>query len=159
MNTKTMRLPPRRVISGTVAGKQTETVVKNPPPPTTPIKSILKKTPFIPHPSPPTTTAAVAVVAEPGCSNQLLAGYLAHEFLNEGTLFGELWNPSRAQAGPFTAQLTETKRTKPSHHDIEEPSDQKRRRRYVEVANILRVDGAHLPGIVNPSQLARFLKS
>ncbi|XP_010494404.1 PREDICTED: uncharacterized protein LOC104771563 [Camelina sativa] len=153
MNTKTMRLPPRRAISGAVAGKQTVTAVKNPPPP--PIKSILKKTPLIPPP----TTAALAI-AEPGCSNQLLAGYLAHEFLNKGTLFGEVWNPARAQASPFTAQLTETRKTKPSHDDVVEPSDQQhKRRRYVEVANILRVDGAHLPGIVNPSQLARFLKS
>ncbi|KAG7532817.1 hypothetical protein ISN45_Aa08g004720 [Arabidopsis thaliana x Arabidopsis arenosa] len=149
MNTKTMRLPPRRVISGAVAGKQTESAVINPPPP--PTKSILKKTPTIVR---PTTTAATAV-AEPVGSNKLLAGYLAHEFLNNGTLFGELWNPTRAQAGPLTAQCTETRKTKPSH-DIE-PSDHKRRR-YVEVANILRVDGTHLPGIVNPSQLARFLK-
>lgn len=150
MNTKTMRLPPRRVISGAVAGKQTETTVKNPPPP--PIKSILKKNPVIP---PPTTTTVVAV-AEPGCSSQLLAGYLAHEFLNKGTLFGEIWNPARAQAGPYMAQSSEVRKNKPSH-DIE-PSDHHKRRRYVEVANILRVDGAHLPGIVNPSQLARFLK-
>lgn len=156
MNTKTMRLPPRRVltsdkrvISGAVAGKPTETAVKNPPPP--PIKSILKKTPIV---APPTSTA-VAAVAEPAGSNQLLAGYLAHEFLNKGTLFGEQWNPARAHAGPFPAQSAEPRKTKPSH-DIE-PSDNKRRR-YVEVANILRVDGAHLPGIVNPSQLARSFK-
>ncbi|ESQ44600.1 hypothetical protein EUTSA_v10003283mg [Eutrema salsugineum] len=155
MNTKTMRLPPRRVltsdkrvISGAVAGKPTETAVKNPPPP--PIKSILKKAPTV---APPTT--AGAVVAEPAGSNQLLAGYLAHEFLNKGTLFGEQWNPARAQAGPFAAQFTESRKAK-SSHDIE-PSDHKRRR-YVEVANILRVDGTHLPGIVNPSQLVRSLK-
>ncbi|KAL1199636.1 hypothetical protein V5N11_019399 [Cardamine amara subsp. amara] len=147
MNTKTMRLPPRRVISGAVAGKQTETTVINPPPP--PIKSILKKTPTVTPP--PSTTA----VAEPIGSNQLLAGYLAHEFLNKGTLFGEQWNPARAQAGPFTAQSIEPRKTKPNH-DIE-PIDHKRRR-YVEVANILRVDGVHLPGIVNPSQLARSFK-
>ncbi|VYS69221.1 unnamed protein product [Arabidopsis thaliana] len=149
MNTKTMRLPPRRVISGAVAGKQTESAVINPSPP--PTKSIVKKTPIIPR---PTTTATVAL-AEPVCSNQLLAGYLAHEFLNNGTLFGELWNPTKAQAGPLTTQSIDPRKNKPSH-DIE-PSDHKRRR-YVEVANILRVDGTHLPGIVNPSQLARFLK-
>ncbi|CAN7027972.1 unnamed protein product [Brassica oleracea var. botrytis] len=153
MNTKTMRLPPRRVltsdkrvISGVVAGKP---AVTNPPPP--PIKSILKKTESVA----PTATTVAAVVAEPASSNQLLAGFLAHEFLNKGTLFGEQWNPVRAQAGPFPAQSTESRQTKPSH-DIE-PSDHKRRR-YEEVANILRADGTHLPGIVNPSQLARFLK-
>lgn len=152
-----MRLPPRRVLTsekrvipGAVAGKQTGTAVISPPPP--PIKSILKKTPT---PVAPPTTTATAVIAEPTGSNQLLAGYLAHEFLNKGTLLGELWNPARAQAGPFPAQSTEPRKTKPSH-DIE-PSDHKRRR-YMEVANILRVDGAHLPGIVNPSQLARSVK-
>lgn len=151
MNTKTMRLPPRRVltsdkrvISGVVAGKS---AVTNPPPP--PIKSILKKTESVAQ------TTVAAVVAEPASSNQLLAGYLAHEFLNKGTLFGEQWNPARAQAGPYPAQSTESRKTKPSH-DIE-PSDHKRRR-YEEVANTLRADGTHLPGIVNPSQLARFLK-
>lgn len=149
MNTKTMRLPPRRVltsdkrvISAAVAGK---TAVTNPPPP--PIKSILKKTESVA----PTPTATAAVVAEPAGSNQLLAGYLAHEFLNRGTLFGEQWSP----AGPFQAQSNEPRKTKPSH-DIE-PSEHKRRR-YAEVANILRAEGTHLPGIVNPSQLARFLK-
>ncbi|VVB07164.1 unnamed protein product [Arabis nemorensis] len=154
-----MRLPPRRVLtsekrvnSGAVAGKSTETAVKNQNPPPPPIKSILKKTPTV---ASPTTTTAVAAVAEPAGSNQLLAGYLAHEFLNKGTLFGELWNPARAQAGPFPAQATDSRKTKPSNNI--EPSDHKRRR-YVEVANVLRVDGAHLPGIVNPSQLARSFK-
>ncbi|CAH8358129.1 unnamed protein product [Eruca vesicaria subsp. sativa] len=149
MNTKTMRLPPRRVltsdkrvISGAVVGKP---AVTNPPPP--PIKSILKKTESVA----PTTTTAAAAVAEQAGSNRLVAGYLAHEFLNKGTLFGEQWNP----AGPFSAQSTEPRKTKPSH-DIE-PSEHKRMR-YEEVASILRADGTHLPGIVNPSQLARFLK-
>ncbi|KAF8091305.1 hypothetical protein N665_0448s0021 [Sinapis alba] len=153
MNTKTMRLPPRRVltsdkrvISDVVADKP---AVKNPPPP--PIKSILKKIESVV----PTPTTVAVVVASPAGSNQLLAGYLAQEFLNKGTLFGEQWNPAQAQAGPFPAQCTESRKTKPSH-DIE-PSDHKRRR-YLEVANILRAEGTHLPGIVNPSQLARFLK-
>ncbi|WZZ02353.1 uncharacterized protein LOC106409374 [Brassica napus] len=125
MNTKTMRLPPRRMLTSdkrilpSVAEKPTETTgaTNQPPPPTTP-------------------------AAGP---NQLLAGYLAHEYLNKGTLFGEQWSPARSEA----------RKNKASHET--EPSDYKRRR-YVEVADILRADGAFMPGIVNPSQLARSLK-
>ncbi|KAG9149425.1 hypothetical protein Leryth_003383 [Lithospermum erythrorhizon] len=32
--------------------------------------------------------------------NHLLAGYLAHEFLSKGTLFGQTWDPARAEAIP-----------------------------------------------------------
>ncbi|CAN8267644.1 unnamed protein product [Cochlearia groenlandica] len=156
MNTKTMRLPPRRVltsdkriISDAVAVKPPESAVTNPPPPP-PIKSILKKAPTAAQPP-----SHAIVVAEPAGSNQLLAGYLANEFLNKGTLFGEQWDPAQAQAGPFRAQSIEPRKTKPIH-DVE-PRDNKRRR-YVEVANILRVDGTHLTGVVNPSQLSRSLK-
>ncbi|KAJ8650747.1 hypothetical protein MRB53_003770 [Persea americana] len=34
--------------------------------------------------------------AEPVADNQLLAGYLANEFLTKGTLFGQKWDPARA---------------------------------------------------------------
>ncbi|CAN8311181.1 unnamed protein product [Cochlearia groenlandica] len=140
MNTKTMRLPPRRVLTqdkrkerdvaiASVVEKPPEIAARKLPPP--PINSIPSKS---------------SIAAEPVGSNQLiLAGYLSHEFLSNGTLFGEQLNPARAQA-------------KPSH--IIEPCEEKepKRKRYEEVANLLRSDGAHLPGIVNPAQLARFLK-
>ncbi|VVA89889.1 unnamed protein product [Arabis nemorensis] len=160
MNTKTMRLPPRRfltpdkrkerdgVISSVVEKPPEVAVTKLPPPsnlnPTPPINTISRKS---------------LIVAEPIGSNQLvLAGYLSHEFLTNGTLFGEQWNPARAQAGPFSAQSNEPKKLKPSH--IIEPAEERepKRKRYVEVANLLRSDGAHLPGIVNPAQLARVIK-
>ncbi|CAN8247880.1 unnamed protein product [Cochlearia groenlandica] len=158
MNTKTMRLPPRRVltsdkkvISGSIATKPSESAVTNPPPPPPPVRSNQRKTSTVSSP----TRTTVGTVPDPAGSNHLIAGYLAQEFLTKGTLFGEQWNPARAQAGPFTAQITEPRKDKPDHEI--EPSEHKRRR-YVEVANILRVEGTHLPGIVNPSQLARFLK-
>lgn len=154
MNTKTMRLPPRRVLTpdkrkerngviSSVVQKPPETSAKKLPPPQNlnrpPVNSITSKSSLI--------------AAEPTGSNQLiLAGYLSHEFLTNGTLFGEQWDPPRAQAGP-----TESKKLKRSH--IAEPADETepKRKKYVEVANLLRADGAHLPGIVNPAQLARFL--
>ncbi|KAG7652984.1 hypothetical protein ISN44_As01g003080 [Arabidopsis suecica] len=161
MNTKTMRLPPRRVLTAdkrkerdafisSVADKPPEIAVAKftPPPPN-----------LAPPPVNPISRKSSTAAAEPVGSNQLmLAGYLSHEFLTNGTLFGEQWNPARAQAGPFSAQSVEPSKVKPSH--IIEPAEESdpKRKRYVEVANLLRSDGAHLPGIVNPAQLARFLK-
>ncbi|CAH8323250.1 unnamed protein product [Eruca vesicaria subsp. sativa] len=142
MNTKTMRLPPRRMLTSdkrilpnvVVTDKPTETAVTNPPQPPPPpsMKSILKKTP---------------TAAESAGSKQLLAGYLAHEYLNKGTFFGEQWNPTRS----------ESESRKSEAMDEIEVSEHKRRR-YVEVADILKVDGAFMPGIINPSQLAQSLK-
>ncbi|CAH2038982.1 unnamed protein product [Thlaspi arvense] len=159
MNTKTMRLPPRRVLTpdkrkerdgviSSVAEKPPEIAVTKLPPPLN----------LNPPPINPVTRKS-SIAAEPVGSNQLiLAGYLSHEFLSNGTLFGEQWNPARAQAGPFSAQSVEPKKLKPSHTIEPDEESEPKRKRYAEVANLLRADGAHLPGIVNPAQLARFLK-
>ncbi|XP_010475035.1 PREDICTED: uncharacterized protein LOC104754523 [Camelina sativa] len=152
MNTKTMRLPPRRVLTAdkrkerdgggisSVTEKPPEISVKKlPPPAVNPISS--RK---------PTTAAAEPI----GSSQLMLAGYLSHEFLTNGTLFGEQWNPARAQSS-----VVDPRKVKPSH-SIETTAEESepKRKRYMEVTNLLRSDGAHLPGIVNPAQLARFLK-
>ncbi|XP_010522565.1 PREDICTED: uncharacterized protein LOC104801139 [Tarenaya hassleriana] len=154
MSTKTMRLPPRRVLTpdkgkerdGTVplAGKPPEAAMMKPPPIIPPVQS--------PRKLPATATA------EPAGSNQLLAGYLAHEFLSKGTILGEQWNPIRSQTGDVPVQPGEPRKTKPSHNTEPVEPVERKRRRYVEVANLLRVDGTRLPGIVNPTQLARYLK-
>lgn len=156
MNTKTMRLPPRRVLT---ADKRKErdgvisSVTDKPP------EIAVKKLPLPPPPVNPIFRKPSIAAAEPVGSNQLmLAGYLSHEFLTNGTLFGEQWNPARAQASPFSAQSVEPKKMKPSHNIEPTEESEPKRKRYVEVANLLRSDGAHLPGIVNPAQLARFLK-
>lgn len=98
---------------------------------------------------------------EPASRNQLLAGYLAHEFLTKGTLFGQPWDPARAEAVPVSA---DPRRLKPSGQKLKaemssraEPQVE-RNQRYVEVADLLKTDGAHFPGIVNPTQLARSLQ-
>ncbi|XP_022959091.1 uncharacterized protein LOC111460190 [Cucurbita moschata] len=96
-------------------------------------------------------------------SNQLLAGYLAHEFLSKGTLFGEKYEPARSEAvGMTSSQPSECKRMKPEAATAAAaaaaPSVRKEDHSYAEVASILKMDGAHLPGIVNPAQLARWIK-
>ncbi|KAG6574904.1 hypothetical protein SDJN03_25543, partial [Cucurbita argyrosperma subsp. sororia] len=94
-------------------------------------------------------------------SNQLLAGYLAHEFLSKGTLFGEKYEPARSEAVRMTSsQPSECKRMKPEAATAAAaaPSVRKENQSYAEVASILKMDGAHLPGIVNPAQLARWIK-
>ncbi|KAI8574371.1 hypothetical protein RHMOL_Rhmol01G0348600 [Rhododendron molle] len=109
----------------------------------------------IPRPGSP------APAPEPASRNQLLAGYLAHEFLTKGTLFGQPWDPARAEAVPVSA---DSRRPKPSGQKFKaemssraEPQVE-RNQRYVEVADLLKTDGAHFPGIVNPTQLARSLQ-
>ncbi|XP_062186297.1 uncharacterized protein LOC133889834 [Phragmites australis] len=75
-----------------------------------------------------------------GGGNKILAGHLAHEFLTHGTLLGRRIEPSRA--GPA-----------PAARDDPEP-----RRRYAEVSWLLMTSGAHIPGVVNPTQLGRWLQ-
>ncbi|KAJ4914831.1 Uncharacterized protein Rs2_00381 [Raphanus sativus] len=153
MNTKTMRLPPRRILM-TEKRKEKDgvisSVVKSP-------ESAVTKFSPPPNLAPPTVNSIskkALTVAEPVASNQLiLAGYLSQEFLTNGTLFGEQWNPARAQTGP-----PEPKKVKPNHAVEPVEESEPKRKRYMEVANLLRADGTHMPGIVNPAQLARFLK-
>ena len=76
-----------------------------------------------------------------GEGNILLAGYLAHEFLTDGTLFGRRWG------------LTEVKQHAEGNAKKENPP-----RGYVEVARLIEMDVAHIAGIVNPTQLALWLQ-
>ncbi|WVY97607.1 hypothetical protein V8G54_029758 [Vigna mungo] len=122
MNTKTMRLPPRRVLTPTNKRKERDDPFDRPKPiPAPPTTKILKPDKSVDPPKP---------------SNQLLAGYLAHEFLTKGTLLGQPWVPQKGKS---------TERT------------EEERERYAEVASLLKGGGTQLPGVVNPTQLARFL--
>jgi hypothetical protein len=144
MNTKTMRLPPRRVLTPNAINNKRkdreEFDALKPPPPTMKL---------------PKPDASQAEPISP--SNQLLAGYLAHEFLTRGTLFGQPWDPAKNEVPPVSPPK---KRAKPSRNGEAEPSvgQLEDYQRYVEVASLLKMDGAHLPGIVNPTQLAGFLQ-
>ncbi|KAK7378491.1 hypothetical protein VNO80_03933 [Phaseolus coccineus] len=73
----------------------------------------------------------------PVSTNMLLAGYLAHEFLSKGTLLGRSMGQSPG---------------------LQEESQEQKYQRYVELTLLLKTDGAHLFDIVNPNQLAQFLK-
>lgn len=95
--------------------------------------------------------------AEPQTSNRLLAGYMAYEFLTKGTLFGQKFDPGRAEAMPVN--IAEPKRNRPSQPSKEaEPSGKPKPQSYAEVANLMKSDGVHIPGVVNPTQLARWIQ-
>ncbi|XP_074282262.1 uncharacterized protein LOC141606826 [Silene latifolia] len=91
----------------------------------------------------------------PSTSNQILAGYMAHEFLTKGTLFGHKFDPARAEAVPVSA-------AEPMRKPAVEPVMVKSNRSYNEVARLLKGDGGgggtHIPGIFNPTQLARWIQ-
>ncbi|XP_057963806.1 uncharacterized protein LOC131154966 [Malania oleifera] len=101
---------------------------------------------------PPAAQPCSPKPVQPSSANQLLAGYLAHEYLTKGTLFGQRWDP----VGPEATRVAELRKAEPSRSKEAEPGVEQHDR-YVEVASLLKSDGAHLPGIVNPTQLARFL--
>lgn len=98
-------------------------------------------------PKPATSPAKPAV---PVSSNKLLAGYLAHEFLTKGTLLGKDFDPARAVAVPLKAGRSREA----------EPSEKVKPNQdcYAEVANLVKSDGIHIQGIVNPTQLARWIQ-
>ncbi|CAN6240121.1 unnamed protein product [Urochloa humidicola] len=102
--------------------------------------------PLVPASEAEPVKSAPAAVA----GNKLLAGHLAHEFLAHGTLLGRRIEPSRAGPAPFSAQAPA-----PAPKAQAEPDP---KRRYTEVAWLLMTSGAHIPGVVNPTQLGRWLQ-
>ncbi|KAK2648871.1 hypothetical protein Ddye_016360 [Dipteronia dyeriana] len=146
MNTKTMRLPPRRVL--TQSKRKHRDDLDAPAP---------KPSSFTKLPKPITSQPCFNKAAKPDSSDHLIAGYLAHEYLTKATLFGQPFDPSQAQAIP------EPSKRSPEKKEEAEPSrgaerEEEKYQRYVEVASLMKTDGAHIPGIVNPTQLARFLQ-
>ncbi|KAI3678790.1 hypothetical protein L6452_38093 [Arctium lappa] len=127
-----------------------------------------------------------AAAASLPTNNILLAGYLAHEFLTKGTLFGQSYDPAKSKVAPASSAAssadfrtmkqssrgfvnTDKKKnieselkakpkpnSKPSKNDSGLQSQLSKNQRYARVSELLK-NGAHIPGIVNPSQLARFL--
>lgn len=96
-----------------------------------------KAEPWKPAPAP------ARAAAGGGGGNKLLAGHLAHEFLAHGTLLGRRIEPSRGATAPAPAPA----RAEPDP-----------KRRYAEVSWLLMASGAHVPGVVNPTQLGRWLQ-
>ncbi|KAK4427834.1 hypothetical protein Salat_1552400 [Sesamum alatum] len=113
----------------------------------------------------PATTSSRAAEQQPLSSNRLLAGYMAYEFLTKGTLFGQKFDPARAEAVPVNS--ADSKRNRQTQSQSQslvqpsaeaEPSVKSKPQSYAEVANLLKSDGAHIPGVVNPTQLARWIQ-
>ncbi|KAG8370450.1 hypothetical protein BUALT_Bualt14G0118200 [Buddleja alternifolia] len=95
---------------------------------------------------------------QPLSNNRLLAGYLANEFLTKGTLFGQKFDPARAEALPVSPAELKRNRSHVQPSSEAEPSGKSKPQSYAEVANLLKGDGAHIPGVVNPTQLARWIQ-
>ncbi|KAL2463144.1 hypothetical protein Fot_52800 [Forsythia ovata] len=107
------------------------------------------------------TTSSNGAEQQPMCSNRLLAGYMAYEFLTKGTLLGERFDPARAEAVPVNSADSKRNRhvLSQSQQNVEtEPSGKSKPQSYAEVASLLKGDVAHIPGILNPTQLARWIQ-
>lgn len=107
------------------------------------------------------TTSSKEAEQPPLSSNRLLAGYMAYEFLAKGTLLGQKFDPVRAEAVPVNSPDSKRNRQsqclgQPSREA--EPSEKSKPQSYPEVANLLKSDGAHIPGVVNPTELARWIQ-
>ncbi|XP_013596972.1 PREDICTED: uncharacterized protein LOC106305151 isoform X1 [Brassica oleracea var. oleracea] len=81
-------------------------------------------------------------------SNCLLAGYMAQELLTCGTMLGRKLYPGWAEVGPLDSpsQKHREVKKKAAHHS------------YSKVANVFKTDGTHAPGVVNPTQLAKWIQ-
>ncbi|CAA7390551.1 unnamed protein product [Spirodela intermedia] len=109
------------------------------------------------HEPPPPAQKSPAAAG--GGGNRLLAGYLAHEFLTLGTLFGQRWDPPAAVKPPAPPLRAVGKSgAPPPPPSAGEAKQGKPPSGYAEVACLLKAEGAHIPGIVNPTQLARWLQ-
>ncbi|XP_058101512.1 uncharacterized protein LOC131245814 [Magnolia sinica] len=97
-----------------------------------------------------------AAQAEPPPDNRLLAGYLAHEFLTKGTIFGQRWDPAGAEQA--TSLVADSKKPNPTSARPDPKATSPKRRAYADVAHLLKTDGTHIPGVLNPSQLTRWLQ-
>lgn len=128
-----------------------------------------------PTPSAPNTTPSSSKPLSPRPipvqSNRFLAGYMAHEFLTKGTILGQKFDPARAEAVPLLSSLVEPKQwpKKPGQQidirghrkgglDAEQPGELARGTSYAEVAAMLKMEGTHIPGVFNPTELAKWIQ-
>ncbi|MCL7033575.1 hypothetical protein MKW94_023572 [Papaver nudicaule] len=117
-------------------------------------------------PPPPLKSPSAPAVSKD--NNWLLAGYLAHEFLTGGTLLGQKWDPARATANPITPRSTNNVRRGPTGAAADVKGGgggpttpvRPQQKIYADVAGLLKSsEGAHIEGVVNPTQLAKWLHS
>lgn len=102
-------------------------------------------------------------------SNRLLAGYLAHEFLTKGTLLGQKFDQgnqyrtenyydsvvgsAEQQRQSQLYSRAETSDDEPIRAEVRKEEHET----YGEVASIVKTDGTHIKGIVNPTQLSKWI--
>lgn len=101
-------------------------------------------------------------------SNRLLAGYLAHEFLTKGTLLGQKFdhrnlNRTETDFDSVVGSAEQQRQSqfysgaKASDEELGRAGVRKEHETYGEVTNIVKTDGTHIKGIVNPTQLSRWI--
>ncbi|KAK4744584.1 hypothetical protein SAY87_010896 [Trapa incisa] len=94
-------------------------------------------------------TAPAEASSHPEFDNRILASYMAYEFLTRGTLLGQKLNNGRTEADrvslPGPSSETHTNEIKES-------------RSYTELACILKMEGVHIPMIINPTELAGWIQ-
>ena len=81
-------------------------------------------------------------------SNWVLAGYMAHEFLTCGTMLGRKLYPAWAEVGPLDTPSPQ------QHREVKKKTHQS----YSDVSSVFKTDGIHIPGVVNPTQLAKWIQ-
>ncbi|KAL8486679.1 hypothetical protein ACS0TY_022919 [Phlomoides rotata] len=151
-----MNYPPRRLTAPGASRKRKEvepfhpsTLPKPLAPPTSVTRAVIGTNSVL-------TSPRGADQQPPLSSNRLLAGYMAHEFLTKGTLFGQIFDPSRAEAMPVSS--AESKRSKQEKDAEPNRKSKPKPQSYADVANLLKSDGVHIPGVVNPTQLVRWIQ-
>ncbi|KAL3812448.1 hypothetical protein ACJIZ3_013716 [Penstemon smallii] len=108
--------------------------------------------------NPSATASFKGAEQQTASSNRLLAGYMAYEFLTNGTLLGQKFDPARAEAVPLNSAESKRNRSQSITTSEAEPSGKSKPQSYAEVANLLKSDGACIPGVVNPTQLAKWIQ-
>ncbi|KAK4787533.1 hypothetical protein SAY86_011366 [Trapa natans] len=98
---------------------------------------------------PPGPAAPTEAASQPALDNRILAGYLAYEFLTRGTLLGQKLNNGRMEAVNVSP---------PGPNKETQLKEMKENGSYMELACILKMEGVHIPGIVNPTELGRWIQ-
>lgn len=113
-----------------------------------PSDGVTSEKPIVKLPEVSGSYRAAATQLKPLSSNRLLAGFMACEFLSKGTLLGQKFDPARLEVDANNKKV----------ESRSQPSGKLEPTTYAEVANMLKSDGAHIPGVVNPTQLARWIQ-
>lgn len=143
-----MRLPPRRVLTPSNKRKEEEDGI---------VDAVQQSTTKKSKPAESQAGFQRESTTVASSSNQLLAGYLAHEFLTKGTLFGQPFDAARAESSSSSSSSSSAGEEEAEKIGRAEPGVESLER-YVAVADLLGSDGAHLSGVFNPTQLARLLQ-